>query len=144
MNKEEKDINNSNFIETQLPKERTLDVFENSKNRKNYSFVQNNKEILEPLIPSQNDLEKFEEWKKKKREEAYNNIRMSIVRVIIFAFIFIMILLYIEVSFLSVLPICFILFIRITDVLYVILLNKRLFRYSFLGNGILQLFSSSR
>lgn len=65
MNIEEENMNNSNIIETQLPKERTLDVFEDIKNMKNYSFVQNNKKILEPRKPSQNDLEKFEEWKKR-------------------------------------------------------------------------------
>ena len=64
MNIEEENMNNSNIIETQLPKERTLDVFEDIKNMKNYSFVQNNKKILEPRKPSQNDLEKFEEWKR--------------------------------------------------------------------------------
>ncbi|MBQ8299204.1 MAG: hypothetical protein IJX99_04985 [Clostridia bacterium] len=86
MNKEEKNINN-NPIETPSTKERTLDIFEANKNRKNYSFVQNSKEILEPRIPSQNDLEKFEEWKKKKREDTSNEIGkyFFIVIVCIFA-----------------------------------------------------------
>lgn len=83
MNIEEENMNNSNIIETQLPKERTLDVFEDIKNMKNYSFVQNNKKILEPRKPSQNDLEKFEEWKKKKLENTSNKIKSDIFRIII-------------------------------------------------------------
>ena len=83
MNIEEKNINNSNIIKTQLPKERTLDVFEDIKNMKNYSFVQNDKKILGPRKPSQNDLEKFEEWKKKKRENTSNKIEGDIFRIII-------------------------------------------------------------
>lgn len=83
MNIEEENMNNSNIIETQLPKERTLDVFEDIKNMKNYSFVQNNKKILEPRKPSQNDLEKFEEWKKKKLENTSNKIKGDIFRIII-------------------------------------------------------------
>ena len=47
MNKEEKNINN-NFNESQLPKERTLTVYERDKEEKKYSFANKNNLLVFP------------------------------------------------------------------------------------------------